>query len=372
MIVKLRTSLLVGTVTAAALMSTAPASAAGTSCVPPGAEIIQQAGTTSVWRYTGGPMTACGTFGPRLQLTKDGAARNGRVDKLAALTQNCAIIGSHESFRAVYAEQYVDVIDLGARTERRSTFGFGPTLPDGHAYGEMGRVMIGDGCSAAFEIFAGPSGFRIVGVDARGETEAADGTSLEDYARELRAPVAGMYPVASLSKGGSRITSAPEVVRFRGGLTILKLRFAGYLQYMDDGYHEVPRGLTIMLGGKIFRAEPKWNDYFMEGGWDPTGRIVSGIEARRTHKVTKVEGVWLWFIPWVHVRLPYPMRVRLKSGRSYRLKLITCNNGCIAQTRTVRVLRRGGRPGPRVSPVRAKRPAAPATAPSNVGHRIAQ
>lgn len=342
--VKIRTALLVVTPISAALAGAAPASAAaGGSCVPPGAKVVQQAGSAFVWQYTGGPMVACGAFGLDLQITKgDGSGFYGYVttDTLVALTRSCAVIGNEDGYRADWAEQHVAVIDLAGRTVVRSTFEIlPPRSPGGVRVGSLGRVAIGAGCSAAFEIFTA-TGTDIVGVDARGQTRAAAGTSLEGYARELQPPVAGAQPIAPSAKGLSRITSTPEVVRLRGGLTILKLRFNSswedVLPMVDGG---LPLGLTIMLGGTILRAEPPWSSLFGLGQLpDPTGRILVGVERRQ---VKGIRGLAYRGIPWVHVRLPQAMRARLKSGRRYRLKLVTCSNGCRAQNSTVRVRRLG-------------------------------
>ena len=274
----------------AALPSTA-AAADAPSCVPTGGKVVQKAGTTTVWQYERGPLIACGDFGKQLELAPGYYSNfwdSENESRLLALSDRCAVVtreGGSSRYQSL--DSTVKTIDLAARVGASTSFS-GSSTSDVAA----SRAIVGPSCSAAFEIGT-PA--RVRGIDSRGETQAPEGVSLDEYATGLQGPVKGLGPVRP-SRPSSRFSSVVRLTKSR--LT---------LQYGSAGSGEYPQGITVLVAGRVVRV-PSPND-----AADPK------IQRR------------------ILIPLGSAVSARLKAGRRYRVEVISCALGCISQVRTLRV-----------------------------------
>lgn len=275
-----------------------PTAADAASCVPAGGTVVQTTGGTTAWQYEGGPLMACGAFGKPLEL---GPGRwsnffdSSNESTLLALSETCAVVkreGGNYRYESVDAT--VRVVDLRARASASSN-----TLPiAAFSWYSIPKAAIGPDCTAAFEHGSAMFKAHVFGVDARGQTEAGDGVSVEDYAASLQGPANGLATVRP-STAGTKLSSNP---RLGGGTSKLTLR------YGKPGSGEYPQGITILAAGR-------------------TVRVSTSAYAETTNPQR------------IAVPVGTTVARALRKARRPKVEVISCAYGCRSEARPVTVVR---------------------------------
>ena len=281
--------------------TSAPAATAPDSCVPTGGKVMQTADSATVWQYAGGPLMACGAFGDPIELATGPTSNffdSGSRSTVWQVANGCALVTSEGgNYRYQSLSYSMSVVDLVKRTRATALLEIYSSAPS------VTKAVFGPSCSAAFLLESSqylPK--SVIGLDSRGQTRAPEGTSVEEYATTLQGPPAPTTPV-EVSKGGAKLSSKPTLSRSRSKTTLT-------LRYGRPGKGEYPQGITVLVAGQVISVD-KPRDH----GYKTYPRRID-------------------------LTLGSNVSSRLRSGRSYQVKVISCAYGCVEQAQTVKVVRR--------------------------------
>lgn len=326
MVAKLNATLLAAALAAAALTAATPATAATAAtaargCVPAGATVLVSApaGKVSVYRFPGGPMTACDGRTMRTEFAgwRDATDKvhgfNGYEDtEVVAASDNCVAYTDHvQDDNPAGRRPSLVIVDVPARKMTSAA------IPDSDAKGEqrtvkMEALRMTRHCAAAVSYSLTPldphwpTKHVLETIDADGSTVIDDGRSFDQaFAGLKETPL--KLPMQSRPKLPRRplvLAARPALVRSAAGAVSVRLK-------LPTG----TRGLSLFVAGRAVAFN--WSLVQDPGlSWS----LTSTAPART-----------------VVLPLSTSASATLTAGRRYRVTSTVCTVGCVTERALVRL-----------------------------------